>query len=270
MTWKPVAAVEFSERALILDVGRFKEADLWIRFLSPSRGILSAFAFGGSRSRRRLSGCLDVFNDVLFSIKTTRNGTYNALQEGTLMTSPRRLRTDWRRLGIAVNCAKFVEAFGVAPDGSGAAHALLTDVLAMLEDEASLPVNVPLLFRARFVFSQGYAVGLENCAVCGNALRAARRVFFRVKEGHFVCSSCFSRSPGPGDLRDAFSEALFGVCSETLDALAHVQEYSPLAWREGALVSLSPAGQRECARVVDAFIEHHVGLYWDASRFVRV
>ena len=263
-------SMEFTDRVLILRIGKLRETDLWVRFLSPKRGIISAFAFGGSRSRRRFSGCLDVFNDVLFSVKTTQNGMYNILQEGTLMGSPRRLRSDWHRLGIAVNCAKFMEAFGVAPDGSKTAYMLLTEILATLENDLPLPFNLPVLFRACFVFSQGYALGLENCAICGTALRTALRVFFRVREGHFVCSSCSFSLPEPERVEDGFFDALIGVKHETLDALAYVQEYSPLAWREGALASLSSTGQQECARIVDAFIEHHVGLYWDSSRFVRI
>ena len=252
--------MEFTDRVLILRVGKFRETDLWVRFLSPKRGILSAFAFGGSRSRRRFSGCLDVFNDVLFSIKTTRNGLYNALQEGTLMGAPVRLRSDWQRLGVAANCVKFVEAFGVAPDGAQAAYALVRDALAMLEDGAPLPINLPVLFRARFVFDQGYSMNLTECFRCGKTLRQAPGTFFLVREGRFACSFC---PPSASD----FSMA---VHHETLDALAHVQDYSPPSWRGGILAVLPPAAHRECARVVDAFVEHHVGLHWDTSRFVRV
>jgi hypothetical protein len=60
------------------------------------------------------------------------------------------------------------------------------------------------------------------------------------------------------------------VGHETLDALVHVQEYSPLHWSEGAMESLSPQGQREFAMVVDALIEHHVGLRWHNDRFIRI
>lgn len=253
--------MEFTDRVLILRVGRFRETDLWVRFLSPKRGLLSAFAFGGSRSRRRFSGCLDVFNEVLFSIKTTRNGTYNALQEGVLTRAPRRLRSDWRRLGIAVNCAKFAEAFGITPDGAEAAYALLAETLALLEEDETPPVNLPVLFRARLAFDQGYAVDLSRCARCAVSLGGASGPGFHVREGGFFCGNC-SRPENPGEM--------LPVIHETLDALAHVQEYSPLHWRGGVLSSLAPAGHRDLARVVDAFIEHHVGLRWDNSRFSRV
>lgn len=54
--------MEWTDTALVLHVGRFREADLWVRLLAPGQGLVTAFAFGGSKSRRRFTGCLDVFN----------------------------------------------------------------------------------------------------------------------------------------------------------------------------------------------------------------
>ena len=252
--------MEFTDTVLILRVGRFRETDLWVRFLSPKRGLVSAFAFGGSRSRRRFTGCLDCFNEVFFSIKTTRNGAYNALQEGVLMRAPRVLRDDWRRLGVAVNCAKFVEAFGIAPDGAAQAHALLAETLEMLE-EIQPPANFPLLFRAKMAFDQGYAMDLARCSRCGVTLARTPEVGFQIREGGFYCASCREKER---------AGKFLPVSHETLDALAHVQDYSPLRWTGGVMASLSPRGQRDCALVVDAFIEHHVGLRWNNNRFIRI
>lgn len=252
--------MEFNDRVLILRVGRFRETDLWVRFLSPKRGLISAFAFGGSRSKRRFSGCLDLFNEVLFSVKTTRNGMYNALQEGVLVRAPRALRDDWRRMGVAVNCSKFVEAFGIAPDGAAKAYALLTEMLELFEEEQPT-ANFPLLFRAKMAFDQGYAVDLVRCSQCGLPLAGSSRLGFHVREGSFFCASCLEKERGRNFLP---------VGHETLDALTHVQEYSPIRWTGGALSALSPRGQRDCAQVVDAFIEHHVGLRWHNNRFIRI
>ncbi|MCA1743041.1 MAG: recombination protein O N-terminal domain-containing protein, partial [Desulfovibrionales bacterium] len=68
--------MHFSEKVLITRTGRFKEYDLWVRFLSPSMGIMTGFAFGGCKSRRRFSGCLDTLNLVLFKASTGSRGQY--------------------------------------------------------------------------------------------------------------------------------------------------------------------------------------------------
>ena len=252
--------MEFSDRVVILRVGKFREADLWVRFLSPARGILSAFAFGGSRSRRRFTGCLDLFNDVLFQVKSTRGGLYLALQEGVLMRGPQRLRRDWQRLGLAMNCLKFLEAFGVSPDGAPAAHALFTNTLELLEEHDTLPHQLPLWFRARLAFEQGYALQVDACSGCGAPLEAVSSCSFAVAEGQLYCSRC-----ARGSVR-GFSLVLR---RETLDALAYVQENPPSLWHTGAVGALSPSGRKESARMLDAFIQRHIGLYWDTNKFSR-
>ena len=113
--------MEWTDTALVLHVGRFREADLWVRLLAPGQGLVTAFAFGGSKSRRRFTGCLDVFNLIRTRASFSRNGLFLNLQEATLLEGPERLRADWRRQGIAANCIRFVEALGVPPDGAAPA-----------------------------------------------------------------------------------------------------------------------------------------------------
>lgn len=252
--------MEFTDQALVLRVGRFREADLWVRFLSRQRGVVSAFAFGGCRSRRRFCGCLDLFNVVLMSVKSTRNGVYQSLQEATLLRGPDRLRRDWRRCGVAVNCLRFVEALGVGPDGSESAFSLSLDTLDLLETVEVVPVLLPLLFRARFSFDQGYAPRLDACAGCGASFLPGgggpARGRFMVREGVLYCHDC----PVP-------SGPSVDVSSETLDALHFVQDNSPLRWSE---LQLSPSGRRECSRAVDGFIQYHIGLTWENGTFRRL
>lgn len=271
--------MEFTERVLVLRIGRFREADLWVRFLSPTRGILSAFAFGGSRSRRRFTGCLDSFNDVLFQVKASRGGMYLALQEGVLMRGPQRLRNDWRRIGLAMNCLKFLEAFGVGPEGAASAHSLFSAMLATLEEETPPSVLLPVFFRARLAFEQGYALSFDHCAQCGTILAHEAVCNFLPPEGFFLCSNCSRGS----------TARKMPIHRETLDALAQVLEYTGFGaagaagsgpdnggapeararWNDGAVVSLSPLGRKEFARAVDSFIHYHVGLYWENGRFLR-
>ncbi|MEG2140703.1 MAG: DNA repair protein RecO [Bilophila sp.] len=254
--------MEWSDTALVLSVGRFRESDVWLRMLTRRHGIVSAFAFGGSRSRKRFCGCLDVFNELQINTKSTRNGMYLALQEGTLLNGPRRLRSDWKRLGMFMNCVRFIEALGVPPDGGSSAFALLKDTLALLEQADDVQDVLPALFRLRLASDQGYAPALNACSVCGTSV--LDRVGFMVAEGVIVCPRC---ATGRG--------VLVEMSGKSLDVLRRVQEESPLHWDflgtssppEGQLL---PAQRRECARVVDGFVQYHLGLTWDKGRFRRV
>jgi DNA repair protein RecO (recombination protein O) len=249
--------MEFFEQATILQVGTFREADLWIRFLSPGRGILSGFAFGGSRSRRRFSGCLDVFNEVLVKARTSRRGTYLTLEEGSLLQGSRRLRTDWVRFGIAANCAKFLQSLGVGPEGADRIHLLLRQLLQLLEEADAVPPHLPFLFRARVAFEQGYALSPDACSACGCSL-ADRGARFSIEDGRLFCPSCApSLSSGQ----------IVSLGPAVLALLAAVQRHAPKEWTNPAFRERDLA---ECSRTLDAFVCRHVGLAWERGRFARV
>ena len=247
--------MEWSDTALVIGVGRFRETDMWVRLLTEHRGLVSAFAFGGSCSRRRFCGCLDLFNLLRVRAKTTRNGQYLALQEGVLLGGPHRLRTDRLRLGMYMNCVRFVEALGVAPDGGAAALALLGDLRTLFEEADAVSELVPTLFRLRMASDQGYQPTLSHCGHCGADMIATSRAFFAVNDGVVFCPACAGRQT-----------AGIMVSPVALDVLRQIQEDSPLVWR---VDDLPAEERRQCARVIDGFIQYHLGLRWDKGRFQR-
>ena len=288
-------AVEWTDKALVLRVGRFREADMWVRLLVPSRGIVQAFAFGGSRSRRRFCGCLDLLNTVLCRVRATGNGAYLSLQEGTLLHAPMALRRDHRRLGVAVNCVRFTEALGVeaadaplsqpAPQaplqgvaepgalfapplaaggvvGKGglgcAAFALLGAALRLLEGEREPQGIFPLQYRLRLASEQGQAPALDVCGVCGAPVDAG---YFRVDEAHMLCPVCAARAAG------ASGRYRVRLGRQALAALRVVQAAPPDAWGQAPLEGEE---LRQCARAIDGFVQYHLGIAWQDGRFCRV
>ncbi len=249
--------MENTEETLILTVGRFREADMWVRLFSSSRGAFTAFAFGGSRSRRRFCGCLDTLNRVRFRIGSDKTGSYLCLKEGVLIKAPSRLRQDWARLGVAVNCLKFLEALPIGPEGAAAAYALCSETLDTLEDAEEISPLFPLLFRAKLAFQQGFAPGLDSCAWCGATVREAEEACFLVEEGGVACVACPEEGQGPR----------VRVGRDGLDALAFVHATGPACW---PAMPLSSEARRECARIVDGFVQYHLGLAWDRGSFRKI
>ena len=247
--------MEFSEQMLVLRVGRFKEADLWVRLLSPSRGMVSAFAFGGARSRRRFVGCLDLFNEVRVRMRASRNACF-VLEEGVLLSGPSRLRRDSSRLGIARNCADFLAALNLGPDGAAAAYKLFLGILQVLEEADILPLLLPRFFRLRMAADQGWDVDFERCSHCGNALGGVGARFW-VVPGTVRCLDCPPAEEGMG----------FSLRPESLEALRRIRRDAPASWPG---IELSPEAGRECGRAMDAFIQLHVGVGWESGRFCRV
>jgi DNA repair protein RecO (recombination protein O) len=282
--------VEFTERAIVLRLGGFREADLWLRLFSPGRGIFSAFAFGGSKSRRRFSGCLDLFNEALFHIKSSgqnfERGGYLTLQEGTLLRGPDRLRRDWRKLGVAINCSLFLESFcqDIGPDAgpgmgrasdsendandspgrviwaSGAArsHALFVQLLNTLESDNPVSPLLPIFFRARLAFEQGYALNPRGCSFCGQIWQTDSQATLLLGEHGLICQSCAARV-GYGARR-------FKLDAPGLTALRHILEQPLHTWHD---MPVPEQGQKDCARAADAFLQFHTGLHWSHGRFRR-
>jgi DNA repair protein RecO (recombination protein O) len=248
--------MEWTDRALVLHVGRFREADMWVRLLTRRQGVLTAFAFGGSRSRRRFCGCLDIGNSILCRVKSTRAAGYLALQEASLLLGLRRLRTDGQRLGLAMNCLRFLELLDVQGEEAQGAFALAEDLLRLLEDESPPPPLLALLFRLRIASDQGFAPFLHGCVRCGRQARTGEDWQFLLDRGGLLCPHC--RVTGSYALDLAFAG---------LDFLRTVQSSAPLLWDAARL---QPAERRQCGRVIDAFVQYHLGIAWEEGRFRRV
>ncbi|MDL2267012.1 DNA repair protein RecO [Desulfovibrio sp. OttesenSCG-928-G15] len=251
--------MEFTERVIILQVGKFKEADLWVRFLSPSRGMVSAFAFGGSRSRRRFMGCLDVFNEISVRVATSSRSSYLALQEGVLIKGLERLRSDWSRFGMAVNCARFLQSFGIGPEGANTALELMRELLFLLEHAEVVPALLPVFFRIRLAYDHGYALQSNSCSFCGKVLKTPENSAARLvlQEGRIACVACAGKRGGPQ----------LPLCTGALEILEYITQYGPSMWT--VLPERNSQASRELSRAVDGFIQYHVGIIWDKGRFVR-
>jgi DNA repair protein RecO (recombination protein O) len=251
-----VSFSEFNEQVLILKVGRFKENDCWVRLFSPSQGVMTAFAFGGSRSRRRFLGCLDTLNHVLFRFKLSRGGRYFTLEEGTLLNGFPQLRRDSLRMGMAVNCLKFAEMVHVGAQGASSSYTLLLEVLTALDGEVEVDSLLPLLFRARVVCEQGYSPQVESCAACGLNLGGMTTPSFSIDGGCVYCQKC--RLPQEKCLR---------VHPDALLVLSELKRNCLLVFTPSTLCR---RGRQDFFAVVDAFVQRHLGLFWDKGRFRRV
>ena len=249
--------MESTEKALVLKVGRFREVDAWVRLFSARKGVFNAFAFGGSVSRRRFLGCLDPLNLVSFKVKNDQAKGYTYLLEGALVLAHPRLRTNAERLGMAVNCLKFLEAAHLGPTGSEAAFSLILALLDVLEHSPSPSALTPLFFRTRLAFDQGFRPDLVSCARCGTHLDHALPARFLVEQGRLNCAACSQWGQGPVML-----------CGrETLDVLRAICRHGPGEW---PCVPLSGQTRLELGRALDAFVAYHLGLTWEHGSFRRI
>ncbi len=261
--------MEYSDQALVLRVGRFKEADCWVKGYSPTHGVFTAFAFGGMKSRRRFCGCLDPLNLLSLRVKREKCGRYLSLMESGLVSAPRRLRRDPQRLGMMVNCLKFMEMLAPGPEQAQAAFALATETLTAFEDCESLPGSFPSLFRWRLALDQGYGLDLDACRCCGEALQCADptgslekprpssdAVRVAMRDGHVHCAAC-------GRGQDV--AASHWLSRPAWELLCQVATAPPTEWGRATTRDALNAA----ARAADRFVVMHTGVHWDRFGYRR-
>lgn len=249
-----------TEKALVLKVGRFREADVWVRLLTATRGVFNAFAFGGSRSRRRFVGCLDPFSHVLFTIGSSKRGEYTVLEEGSLLHNFPALRADAERMGMAANCMKFIDAIELDPADGGFAYKLLLETMTMLESADHIPDFVPWLFRAKLSFELGHSPDFLSCGSCGKAVVARQGYQFGVEQGQVACPTCLSAGKPLEGLARPISVGVLRV-------LDWIQHNRPDVW---ATMAMDRKVRQQVSQVIELFVSYHLGLSWDGGVYKKV
>ncbi len=246
--------MEQTEKVLVLRVGRFRETDMWVSYLSPSQGVTRAFAFGGSRSRRRFVGCLDALNLVIFTHDTTVKAHQGKkLLEGSLVHGFPGLRANRNALAAAGHCLKFVEAVQIGPQGSRKAFDLTLSTLYGLEDQTLAPAAAPLLFKTRTTYDHGYAPEIGECISCGLPLDQIPEPWFLVDKGRVACPNC-----RPTD------SPLFKTSAGALRTLDWIGRSDPKDWPR---LAIKPDIHQQCGQVLDAYVAWHFGLVWEDGWF---
>lgn len=250
---------EWIEEAIVLRVGHFREIDLWLKLLLPKTGLLSSFAFGGSRSRHRFPGCLDVFN-TLKGHFAQRKGQFYTLEEADLVRSPANLRKNWTNTGIVANCVRFLEAVGIGEENSEQSYALMQETISLGDGESALSAVFPVFFRFHLACRIGYMPHLLHCVECGREL--LEKAFFHVQDGYVFCAQCHGQIAG----RFSSSSHTVALFPRELELLDHVAHTLPSAWN----FSYSRREEEVCAKIIDDFIRYHLGIIWEHGTFRKI
>lgn len=248
---------EWLDDAVILRVGHFREADIWLKALVRGRGLLTLFAFGGAKSKRRFCGCLDVFNTIRCHVSMSRRGEYYILKEAGLVATPLKMRSQFLNMGVAVNCLRFLEAMRVDADSAGECFTILEDLRGTLEN-AVKPAMVAFFFRLRVASCLGFAPRLDSCGSCGKTF--LHDAFFLAEEGQAFCGKCLALLPKSRQVH------VQRVTAASLELLRNVCHMPPSCWN----MDLNDAQLRACAALIDNFVLYHLGLAWEGNSFRQV
>ncbi len=245
---------EFFEHSVVFSIRTFREDDLIVKFLTPSQGMVTSFAFGGKKSRRRFPGCLEELSHVIFKVSSSKNGNYLYLQEGILIDRFSNIHKNRSLYGMAINCQKFLDAVLIGREDVRGIFDLYLELLKGLNNGLFNGMgNIPIFFRARVAKELGYLPRIESCNTCGRLLSTQWEVFFSPKDGNVVCGRCASQKNGfilfKRPAFELFCASFLGSPNDWLRFKTH-----------GEILNLVAKG-------IGLFVETHLGIRWDRGRF---
>lgn len=248
---------EWNDQAIVLRLGLFHENDVWLKVLFRKHGLMTIFAFGGAKSIRRFCGCLDLFNILECRVKSSRNGNYFNLLESTLLSGTQRLRHDWRRMGVAVNCMKFLELAGGDGGEATTFFNILQNLHVCLEKSVYITPLFPLFFRFSLACHAGFAPNLHICSHCGAIINDDAR--FLIKEGKVICKKCMYGISSLGQN--------VHVSFNVLETLQKVEVQLPVQWSQ---LILGQNDRMNCAVLINKFVGYHTGIELGESGFKKL
>ncbi len=238
----------------MLNVKNFRDNDVIVKFISSSYGILSCFAFGGRKSRRRFPGCLEELNHVIFKVKSPRMGNYLFLEEGILLDRFSNLHLSPNTLGIAKNCQKFLESLIEDHSQKEIFNVFLQLLKTLDRDNKISSPFLPIFFRARVAREMGWFPEIESCNGCGRLLKAEAYVRFHPMRGHIYCKDCGRKNA------ILFSHYIHR-------RMRNIFFSEPSTWNQP---KLSSKEEGKLARALDIFIKWNVRVIWDRGRFIHI
>ncbi|WP_461833027.1 DNA repair protein RecO [Desulfothermus sp.] len=248
---------EFFEHAIVLKVKTYRDNDFIVKFLTPSYGVVTAFAFGGRKSRRRFSGCFEELSHVVFKWKSPLRRGYFYLEEGILIDRFPNIHKDKIPYGIAVNCQKFIEAVVIGNSYSKGIYKIFLELLKEL-DKGNLIFsrNIPIFFRAQIASELGYKPQLESCNRCGRLLRSEQQIFFSPIKGQSFCVKCTEKKNGYLALN---KRAYLFLKEVFYSGPRDLMNKESLTTNENIVVL-----------GIQKFVETHLNIIWQKGKFVHL
>ncbi len=176
----------YKTEAVVLKQTSLGEADRILTLFTPDVGKVRAVARGVRRPKSKLSGHLELLNQVKVSLSYGRS--LDAINEAQAIRSLRGFRDDLQRISKAIYMAELVDGFTIENFANYELYLLLVNSLAWLEstDNADLLLRY---FELHLLETSGYRPELVNCVECCTRLEQGDHLFSG-SSGGMLCPEC--------------------------------------------------------------------------------
>jgi DNA repair protein RecO (recombination protein O) len=223
-----------SDRAFVLRVSPYADADAVVHLLTEKSGAVAALARRARASSSKKSWVLEPFHTLTIELSPT-SGELSMLRSATIETARTPLLEDSARLDAAGLATRWTRALAPArlpePEVFAALEALFDALAAGTDPDAATTA-----YGLQLLDALGYGLDLSGCARCAKSRPVGRAGYVSGTGGGVLCEAC---------RRGATIDAPI-VGGELLDRLAN----DP--W---ALVDATPEERALLTRVVRSAIE---------------
>jgi DNA repair protein RecO (recombination protein O) len=177
-----------SDRAFVLRVSPYGDADAIVNVLTEKSGVVGAIAKRARASSTRKNWVLEPFHTLSIELSAT-SGELSILRSSTIEKARTALLDDATRLdaaGLATRWTRTLSPTRVPePEVFAAMESLLDALAAGVDATAALSAYGLLLLDAL-----GYGLELAACARCARARPSGRAAYVSGPSGGVLCESC--------------------------------------------------------------------------------
>jgi DNA repair protein RecO (recombination protein O) len=244
---------------IVLRQSSYGEADRMLTVYTRDFGTLRVVARGLRRPTSRMAGHLEPL--VHASLQLARGRGPDVVAGADTLHGHTALRDNLEGIARGLVCAELVEAFAPEEQANPELFALLQHALAMLnEGEGDL-----LLWHFAFhvLVLTGYMPELQQCVVCGDAVRPGEHLF-TPGLGGVVCTRC-ARGGDPGGPHERAGAPLLPLSVNALKVLRFFRDHSYEAVRQ---LHIDGELARELERVEGGYIRYLLGREVHSAAFL--
>lgn len=177
--------------AVILRIVDHGEGHRIVELLSPSEGLMRAFAPGAQRSRRRFGGALEPTHGVRATLRLRPGRDLWTLDEATVVAAHPGIRADLSAFARASLMIELVRALVRGGEGGAELYHLLVAGLGALDTGALSPWGL-VAFELAALTAFGSPPRLDACARCGR-VPSGGPARFAPAGGGLLCPACAPR-----------------------------------------------------------------------------
>jgi DNA repair protein RecO (recombination protein O) len=225
-----------SAEAVVLSSVDYGDADKLVTFFTRELGRLTAFAAGARKSKRRFAGALDPGTRLRAQLVERRGDTLR-LDNVDVLASYHHVREELPLIARALYALELIRELTRDRQPHHALFDALATYLQSLDEKRAGPTSL-LAFELEALDEAGLRPSFSPCALCEGPVSAQPR--FAPDHGGVVCGSCAFQASGA-----------LPVWPQVVQALHQLQG--------GARVPLPADIRLQARRLLNVFIDHHVG-----------